>query len=118
VEKGGKLWAECGGMMYLSESITDQQGTAYPVVGVFKQKATMQQMKLRLGYRQFNYNTISLKGHEFHYSTIESELTSQAVQYNAKGMEVDTKLLRYKNALAGYTHLYWGDKENILDIFK
>lgn len=29
--------------------------------------------------------------------------------FTAKGGQTDTPLYRYKNVLAGYTHLYWGD---------
>lgn len=118
VEQGGKLLAECGGMMYLSSSITDGSGIEYPMVNIFDQKASMENMKLKLGYRSFIYNDIQFKGHEFHYSSINSSLESVTKQCSAKGMNVDTKLLRYKNTIAGYTHLYWAEINNLIDIFK
>ncbi|MDR0287129.1 MAG: cobyrinate a,c-diamide synthase, partial [Clostridiales bacterium] len=71
IEQGGQLLAECGGMMYLSSSITDSEGKEYPMVDIFQQKATMEEMKLTLGYRRFKYNNIDVKGHEFHYSRTE-----------------------------------------------
>lgn len=116
-ENGGKILAECGGMMYLSSFITDTEGKEYPMVGIFNQKAYMENMKLKLGYRRFNYNGIDIKGHEFHYSHIESPLNSMTQQYNAQNIPVDTKLLRYKNVIAGYTHIYWAETENLLDLF-
>lgn len=117
IEAEGKVLAECGGMMYLSSSISDENGTEYPMVNIFDQKATMENMRLKLGYRQFEYNGMSLKGHEFHYSTINSEQQSVVQQYTAKGQATDTKLLRYKNVIAGYTHLYWADMDNLMDLF-
>ena len=117
-EHGGKILAECGGMMYLSTSLVDEEDTEYPMVNVFGQKATMKNMKLKLGYRQFEYNSCVMKGHEFHYSDIESDEESVAQLDSAKGMKVPTKLLRYKNVIAGYTHLYWAECGNILDLFK
>jgi cobyrinic acid a,c-diamide synthase len=117
VKAGGKVLAECGGMMYLSSSISDEDGTEYPMVNIFDQKATMENMKLKLGYRQFEYNGLSLKGHEFHYSSIKSEQQSVVQQYTAKGQVTDTKLLRYKNVIAGYTHLYWADMDDLMDLF-
>lgn len=117
IEKGGKLLAECGGMMYLSSSITDKDGDEYPMAGIFEQKATMQNMKLKLGYRSFSYNGIGMKGHEFHYSSVTGNLTGSAQQYNAKNRPVDTKLLRYKNTIAGYTHLYWAETDNLMNLF-
>lgn len=117
-ENGGKILAECGGMMYLSSSITDKDGIEYPMVDIFKQKASMENMKLKLGYRQFEYNNIPVRGHEFHYSHIENNMESITQQYNAKEAPVDTKLLRYKNVIAGYTHIYWAEMEDLFCLFK
>lgn len=119
-EKEGKILAECGGMMYLSESISDKEGNVYPMVGIFQQKATMENMRLKLGYRSFNYGGMEIKGHEFHYSRIADsteKLSSEALIYTAKGAETDTKLLRYKNVIAGYTHIYWAEK-GLLSLFE
>ena len=118
VEKYGRLLAECGGMMYLSSSITDKDGNTFPMVDILKQTASMEKMKLKLGYRQFEYNGLKIKGHEFHYSSIDCPLESVTQQYNAKGVPLDTKLIRYKNVIAGYTHLYWGDMNYLTEIFK
>lgn len=115
VEAGGRLIAECGGMMYLCREIRDTDGTPYPMAGVLDQSATMEGMKLRLGYRTLVCGDCTLKGHEFHYSRIcpsapaDPPLPSSAVALTAKGMETATPLYRYKQLLAGYTHLYWAD---------
>ena len=111
-EAGGKLLAECGGMMYLCNRIKSSDGNSFPMVGLLNQSTTMEQMKLRLGYRTLYYNDYVMTGHEFHYSRIEpqkEELASVATACTAKGSPVATPLYRYKNVLAGYTHLYWGD---------
>lgn len=118
IEEGGYTLAECGGMMYLCNSIIGMDDKEYKMCGVLDMRATMRGMKLHLGYRDLTYNGVNIKGHEFHYSTVEdSNLESVAVQYNAKGDKVTTSLYRYKNLIAGYTHLYWGEL-NILDLFK
>ncbi len=77
--------------------------------------------KLTLGYRQFDYNGWRLKGHEFHYTQFAvpeaggkeggacSLPPSIAQVYNAKGGKVTTHVFRYKNLIASYTHLYWGE---------
>lgn len=112
VEAGGKLLAECGGMMYLCREIIAADGKAYPMVGILDQSATMEAMKLRLGYRRLHYREDTLLGHEFHYSRVlpqEKPLLSVAEAYTAKGVCTETPLYRYKNLLAGYTHLYWAD---------
>ena len=117
VEQEGRLLAECGGMMYLSSSIADKNGKEYPMVDIFNQRASMEAMKLTLGYRQFSTNDICVKGHEFHYSTVSGSEESIVTQHNAKGIPVDTKLSRYKNAIAGYTHIYWAEMEDLMMLF-
>lgn len=116
-EQDGKIWAECGGMMYLSSCIVTKEGKRYNLVDIFKQEATMEQMKLKLGYRTFEYQGMLLKGHEFHYSHIESNLPSVAQQKNARGGNVDTKLLRFKNVIGSYTHIYWAENKELLNLF-
>ena len=112
IRKGGHTLAECGGMMYLCRAIIGQDGHIYPMVGVLDQTATMQPMKLRLGYRTLQWGEFRLSGHEFHYSSIvsaENSLPSCATAFSALGRQVDTPLYHYRNLLAGYTHLYWAD---------
>ena len=120
IEKGGRCWAECGGMMYLCNSISDENGNEFEMCGVLGQKATMVGKRLQMGYRSFSYAGKGLRGHEFHYSKVvpdeEAPLQSVAQQYNAAGVEVATPLYRYKNLIAGYTHLYWGNV-NLIELF-
>lgn len=112
IQEGGHALAECGGMMYLCRAIIGQDGHTFPMVGVLGQTATMQPMKLRLGYRTLQWGEFRLSGHEFHYSSIvpaENALPSCATAFSALGRQVDTPLYHYRNLLAGYTHLYWAD---------
>lgn len=110
-EKGGKILAECGGMIYLTEEIDGKK-----MCGIFPLKTTMERARLKLGYRRVAFNNTELRGHEFHYSDIEDNvgLESVARQYDKRGEAVATPVYRYKNVFAGYTHLYWAET----DIFK
>lgn len=125
IETGGKAIAECGGMMYLCNAIRNEEGKSYRMCGVLPQEATMEGKRLHIGYRQFEYAGKQVRGHEFHYSkVVEPEdgdarkiLQSAAQLYTARGAKASTPLYRYKNLIAGYTHLYWGN-ENILDLFE
>ena len=112
VERGGHVLAECGGMMYLCRSLMDKDGITYPMVGVLPQEATMENMKLHLGYRLLCVDNYQLRGHEFHYSSVKNadvSLNTCAESWNARETKVDVPLYRYRNLLAGYTHLYWAD---------
>lgn len=110
-EAGGKILAECGGMMYLCRTIISEDGKAYPMCGLLDNEATMQGMKLTLGYRQVESKGLKLRGHEFHYSRLVHEGKEEVIaqQYGAKGNSVPTAMYRYKNVIAGYTHLYWAE---------
>ena len=114
-EAGGRILAECGGMMYLGRSLTDQDGKVWPMAGVLPIECTMQGARLHLGYRSMEINGKVFKGHEFHYSKIVHTGTvpfcTVLAQSNAKGEKVDTELFRYKNVIAGYTHWYWGESD-------
>lgn len=109
-ERGGRIFAECGGFMYLCHDI---DGT--PMCNVLPFKATMQNAHLHLGYRQMKKtNNETLRGHEFHYSEIIEEelpdgITAERCQLSAKGTPVSTAIYRYRNVVAGYTHWYWGE---------
>lgn len=119
VEHGGRLWAECGGMMLLCRSIVSERGTVYPMADVLHQEATLEGMRLHLGYRQFTVNGVTFRGHEFHYSTVvhsDAAAETTICQYDALGRQVDTPIYRVRNALASYIHLYWGDVD-LLQLF-
>ena len=107
-ERGGRIQAECGGMMYLCEKIVTDDGE-YSMCGVLPYSITARQCdrKLSLGYRKFELDGKEYRGHEFHYTQFMGNTPESIVQvYNAKGAPVTTPVFRYKNVLASYTHLY------------
>jgi len=118
-ENGGKVLAECGGMMYLSDSIVDKESNKYPMIGFFKQSASMENMKLHLGYRKINLNGVELFGHEFHYSHLNGaeENLSIGEVYSAKGKKLDTHIFKKKNTIASYIHFYGGEIDLIKVLF-
>ena len=103
-EGGGKILAECGGMMYLCRSILSDEGE-FPMCGVLPYGITArtEDRKLCLGYRTSNFNGIEVRGHEFHYTKFTDP-------------QPESSAIRIKNTIASYTHLYWGDKD-IFGIF-
>jgi cobyrinic acid a,c-diamide synthase len=73
--RGLPIYAECGGLMYLTESIRDGQGIVHSMVGLLPGRSLMSD-RLTLGYRVacsagnswFLGEGESVRGHEFHYS--------------------------------------------------
>ena len=109
----GRIYGECGGMMYLGNSITLTDGTQHAMCGALDLETTMQEARLTLGYRQVEIAgcPFTLRGHEFHYSRIsqQGELRTIAVVKNARNEQVATPLFQQGNTIASYLHLYWGE---------
>ena len=108
-ERGGVVYAECGGFMYLCKDIDGAE-----MCDVLPLKATMQDAHLHLGYRYMLWHDQIIKGHEFHYSDIipqkvPDNITVLQGQLSASGEAVPTPIYRYKNVIAGYTHWYWAE---------
>ena len=112
-EDGGRILAECGGMIYLTRALTDTDGIRHDMCSVLPIETTMQGAHLHLGYRSVKMGGREFRGHEFHYSEIvdPDDLPSVAEQYDVRGNKVPTPLYRRKNVIAGYTHLYWADND-------
>lgn len=116
-QAGLPIYAECGGLMYLGETI-HTQGEKFPMVGIFPYDFVMGKQPQGHGYTIlevtqanpfFPTGTI-LKGHEFHYSRIQPEPGPQenlvfAVTRGA-GLGGQREGLVYQNVLATYTHLH------------
>lgn len=119
IEQGGQVLAECGGFVYLTKGIKTFTQEFFPLVGIFPTLARMEK-RLHLGYRKIRLledcplgpsGSLELRGHEFHYSTIDEMPKSIPRAYEAlapSGQEKKAEGFRYKNCLAGYPHLHFG----------
>jgi cobyrinic acid a,c-diamide synthase len=114
---GGLTFAECGGLMYLGKTLTNNQGDTFDMVGTLDCNTSMLHSKMTLGYRIGNWDGLEFRGHEFHYSGfISNELAAvKAKITNAKSIETETKLYRKNNTFASYMHAYWGDNRGFLE---
>ncbi len=71
---GVPIYGECGGMIYLCESLIDLDGNAYPMAGVLPAETAMTNRLQALGYTDATVSgnpVVSrgrIRGHEFHYS--------------------------------------------------
>lgn len=113
--KGGRVIAECGGMMYLGKGITDAAGRRYEMCGVLDIETSMQNSRLSLGYRNVQFGSTVLKGHEFHYShaTENTPVPTIGQVTNARGKAVTTPIYKQQNVVASYIHFYWGENIEI-----
>lgn len=120
IEGGLPTLAECGGFMYLTESIEDTNGHAYPMVGIIPGKVKMQTKLAALGYREITGTADNrllgaeekAKGHEFHYSVYEPSADMNLPHaYETKGrLGVKQEGFVYRNLVAGYTHIHFASQ--------
>ena len=113
-DSGGRIFGECGGMIYLGEELDGKK-----MCDVLPIRTTMADARLSLGYRTVRFKDVTLRGHEFHYSKVSDDITAEkfpTTQTDIRGKEIPTPVYRYKNVLAGYTHLYWAEND-ILQLF-
>jgi len=117
VESGLPVYAECGGLIYLGESIS-LDGEEFPLVGVFPVRFGLEKKPQAHGYtilevsgkNGFYPSGETIKGHEFRYSKILSwqgdaedlALTMQRGVGFAEGRDG----LVFKNVLALYSHVH------------
>ena len=116
------LYAECGGLMYLTKSI-DYVNKKYKMVGLFDAETKMTK-KMKLNYTKGNITSnclISpksnkLHGHEFHYSEINSIPQDSKFAYNLEigdGIKNKKDGLTQFNTLASYGHLYFDNSKYV-----
>lgn len=116
---GRPVYAECGGLMYLAESLTDGHGAEWPMAGVLPARVRMSRGPLTIGYREVELTApgplgpagTRARGHEFHCSTIDPPAASVGRSYAVRaGREgtVHEEGFIMGGALMSYVHLHFG----------
>jgi cobyrinic acid a,c-diamide synthase len=104
---GMPILAECGGMMVLTESLTDQQGQSWPMLGLLPGRVVMQQRLAALGAQALATEQGELRGHTFHYSRFETDLTPVANTLKHSNNDTGEAIYRDGNLQASYFHAYF-----------
>jgi len=127
---GRPLYAECGGLMYLSEGI-EAGGLYYPLLGTLPARTRMLGVKKALGYVEVALTEDSLwgrrgdifRGHEFHYSELCGDPAADpawravyALRRQRSGA-IEAEGFQKGAILASYTHLYYGSRPAAIEHF-
>jgi cobyrinic acid a,c-diamide synthase len=108
VNSGKPLYAECGGMLYLLESLTDAKGQSATMAGVLPGSATMQPRLKGLGYQSAPCPVGgALRGHTFHHSTMETSLAPWAHGERVFNTSPGEAIYREDRLVASYLHTYF-----------
>ena len=118
IESGLPVYAECGGLMYLSRSLR-WQGLKSEMVGVIAADTVMHERPQGRGYVKLHEtgkspwpratgSVVEIRAHEFHYSTLENVAGDLEYAYDVtRGTGIDGRHdgIVYRNVLACYTHM-------------
>ena len=126
-EAGRPIYAECGGLMFLAESLEDVSGRVHPMVGVLPAAVRMREHGLMLGYAEVTLTAPTLlgpagtvvRGQEFHASTLGPvppavrrvyRLRAPGGSERAEGYEVGRTLM-------SYVHQHFASNPGVADAF-
>lgn len=99
--------AECGGMLYLLETLTDSAGRCAEMVGLLPGRAKMQTQLAGLGMHSVALRGGVVRGHTFHYSQMESSLNPASWSEAARPGRRGEPVYRLGRLHASYLHLYF-----------
>jgi cobyrinic acid a,c-diamide synthase len=107
VNSGKPAYAECGGMLYLLESLTDTQGKRAPLAGILPGHALMHARLQSIGYHTAPMPGGRVRGHAFHHSTVETPLIAAAHTERANTGAAGEAVYRRERLVATYFHGYF-----------
>lgn len=121
------IYAECGGFMFLCQSLTDMEGEFHPMTGIFPFDTVMNKRLRRLGYRQVRLRANCLlgsrgdllHGHEFHYSEINQDSIAPESDNEYRHLYcIDNNSQEgysVGSALGSYVHLHLGNTVSVIE---
>lgn len=127
--RGGSIYAECGGLMYLSQAVHTLDGVRHRMGGLLPGEVRMLQRRKTLGYREVeavqDLPILSkgerARGHEFHYSEWidepepAGEWSRPYRLMDKTGRELGTEGGHSGSIVASYVHLHFGSNPAIAE---
>ena len=114
IEFGLPTAAECGGFLYLGQSLTDAEGQSWPMAGVLPGEAKDAGRLVRFGYAALSADSDSMLFragesfpiHEFHHWDSTANGAALAAKKPVGGAEWRCGFVN-EHFYAGFPHLYW-----------
>ncbi len=115
---GRPIYAECGGLMYLSSGIRTRDDRLHPMAGVIAGEAVMCERLQALGYVEVETQTRTLlgpaglrfRGHQFRYSELRGMPDQLERAYSVRKRrsgQVEREGYHAGNVVASYVHAHW-----------
>jgi cobyrinic acid a,c-diamide synthase len=125
---GGLIYAECGGLMYLTDAIRTLDGARWPMAAIIPGVAVMSDRLQALGYVEVETRADSIfgpahtrfRGHQFRHSTLEGADNGDRIDriYDVAprwGGAPFAEGYRHGNVLASYVHAHWASNPTVAE---
>ncbi|OAI83912.1 cobyrinate a,c-diamide synthase [Pseudomonas putida] len=106
-QAGKPLLAECGGMLYLLEALTDVAGERAELAGLLPGEANMQKRLAALALQSVELPEGTLRGHTYHHSLTSTALEPIARGQSPNGGRGAEAVYRIGRLTASYVHFYF-----------
>ena len=120
---GGPVYAECGGLMYLTRAIRTLEGERFPMAGLIAADAVMHDRLQALGYAEVETVAPSIlgaaglrfRGHQFRYSTLAPDPAGIERVFAVRPRWGNEFAEGYcaGNLLATYVHAHWASNPSV-----
>lgn len=122
--RGGPIYAECGGLMFVAKTIRTVGGSTFEMANLIPCEISMCERLQALGYVEAETQRDSLlgpagtkfRGHQFRYSTISdlpADLEQIYVATTRRGGATFTEGYRCGSVLGSYVHAHWASNSTI-----
>ncbi|MFT6915732.1 MAG: cobyrinic acid a,c-diamide synthase [Motiliproteus sp.] len=101
------LVAECGGMIYLSQSLTDLKGNTAPMLGILRGNVKMQPRLTALAMQSVALPEGTLRGHSYHHSAFETDEVADYRGVCPNYAHTSDAVYRQGKLYASYIHHYF-----------
>jgi cobyrinic acid a,c-diamide synthase len=127
-DAGMPIYGECGGFMYLCETLIDQNGNRHEMTGCFPFTTKMASRLKALGYREITLtknavigdSAMIVRGHEFHYSELTTGPADVEMVYrisDRSGLDKPPDGYLKNRTLGSYNHLHFGSQPGTAQCF-
>ena len=125
IRNGIPVYGECGGLMYLGESLSDLDGRQFPMVGAIPVVSSMEDRRLHLGYREVEACAEGpllrageqVRGHEFHWSVLQNPPGAESAAYRVVNQAGRPEGFRSGSVWASYIHVHLGSRPGLAKRF-
>jgi cobyrinic acid a,c-diamide synthase len=120
---GRLIYGECGGLMYLGETLTDADSRTHQMAGLLPVRSTMSRSRLTLAYWDLTARGAPfvapggrLRGHEFHWSVADRAPSPDEALYELEGVN-RLEGFRRGSVFGSYVHLHLGSDPTLAPAF-